>query len=174
MVGWAERRALAKVARFEDLDVWQLARAVTRKIYVLTRKGGFLQDFGLRDQICRAAVSILSNIAEGFERRTDKSMLQFLTFAKGSAGEVRAQLYIALDIGYISQDEFDSVYADIVRIGKMLTNLVQYYRNDMRPYADPPIRRSDHAPIRRSDHPPIRRSDQAPIRPSDERKERMK
>ena len=88
---------MAKVEHFEDLEVWKLARKLTGTIYSLSRSGCFAKDFGFRDQICRAAVSIVSNIAEGFERRSNSQFLQFLAIANGSAGEVRAQLYIALD-----------------------------------------------------------------------------
>lgn len=119
---------MATVERFEDLQAWQLARVVTRKVYAFSRDGAFSRDFGLRDQMRRAAVSILSNIAEGFERHAGKSFHQFLVIANGSTAELRAQLYVALDQGYISQDQFDDCRTDTIRIGKMLTSLMQYLR----------------------------------------------
>ena len=97
---------MATVGHFEELEVWQLARALVGKIYRLAKQGEFAKDFGFRNQICRAAVSIVSNIAEGFERRSGNQFQQFLDIANGSAGEVRAQLYIALDLGYLSRDQF--------------------------------------------------------------------
>ena len=120
---------MAKVEHFEDLEVWKLARQLTGKVYSLSRVGAFAKDFGFRDQICRAAVSIISNIAEGFERRSNSQFLQFLHIANGSAGEVRAQLYIALDLGYITRTQFQDAFDDIVRIGKMLTSLTRHLRS---------------------------------------------
>src|SRR5216684_4253257 len=92
---------------FEDLEVWKEARRLTQRIYQLTKNENFSKDFALRDQIRRAAVSIMSNIAEGFERSGTAEFNQFLATAKGSAGEVRAQLYVALDQGYLEHDFFD-------------------------------------------------------------------
>ncbi len=81
---------------FEEIESWQKARELTRKVYAVSNQGAFTKDFGLRDQIRRASVSIMSNIAEGFERDGNREFLQFLAVAKGSSGEVRAQLYVAL------------------------------------------------------------------------------
>ena len=117
---------MAKVDRFEDLDAWKLARVLTGKVYRLSRDGDFARDFGFRDQICRASVSIVSNIAEGFERNSNRAFQQFLSIAKGSAGEVRAQLYVALDLGYIKQDQFDDMMQSVSRISKMLAKLISY------------------------------------------------
>ena len=119
---------MARIEQFEDLEVWKLARKLTGKIYSLSRAGAFAKDFGFRDQICRAAVSIVSNIAEGFERRSNSQFVQFLAIANGSAGEVRSQLYIALDLGYIAQEQFADVFDDVVCIGKMLTALSRHLR----------------------------------------------
>ena len=120
---------MAKVDRFEDLDAWKLARVLTGKVYRLSRDGGFARDFGFRDQICRASVSIVSNIAEGFERNSNRAFQQFLSIAKGSAGEVRAQLYVALDLGYIEQEQFDDMMQSVSRISKMLAKLISYIAN---------------------------------------------
>jgi len=92
-----------KIKTFEDIESWKKARALTNEIYKITGAGTFARDFGLKDQIRRASVSILSNIAEGFERGGDKEFSQFLAIAKGSCGEVRAQLYIALDQKFTSR-----------------------------------------------------------------------
>ena len=89
---------MAKVKKFEEIQSWKKARSLTQEVYAETLTGPFSRDFGLRDQMRRAAVSILSNIAEGFERGGDKEFLQFLAIAKGSAGELRAQLYVALPL----------------------------------------------------------------------------
>ena len=124
---------MATIAKFEDIDAWKLARALAAKIYSFARTGDFSRDFGFRDQICRAAVSIVSNIAEGFERNSRKSFLQFLSIAKGSAGEVRAQLYVALDLGYISEAQFNETVSDIERISKMLSRLMEYLENNLQP-----------------------------------------
>ena len=97
---------MAKVERFEDLVAWQKAREMTRQIYDVTKHAEFSKDFGLRDQIRRASVSVMSNIAEGFERAGRAEFHQFLVVAKGSCAEVRSQLYVALDAGYIAKDIF--------------------------------------------------------------------
>jgi four helix bundle protein len=99
-----------KIERFEDLIAWQKARELTKQIYLLTRKEPFSRDFGLRDQIQRASVSIMSNLAEGFERGSRSEFHQFIVIAKGSCAEVRSQLYAALDVGYINEVQFDQSY----------------------------------------------------------------
>ena len=121
---------MSKVDQFEDLKAWQLARKLTSKIYRLAKEGEFARDFGFRDQICRAAVSISSNIAEGFERKSDKAFLQFLAIAKGSAGEVRSQLYIALDLCYITQEHFNELNQDISETSRMLSGLIDYLNKE--------------------------------------------
>jgi len=90
-----------KVERFEDLIAWQKARQLTSVIYRITSLSDFARDFGLRDQIRRAAVSVMSNIAEGFDRASRSEFHQFLVIAKASCAEVRSQLYVAQDVGYI-------------------------------------------------------------------------
>ena len=98
-----------KVERFEDLIAWQKARQLTVEIYRITAQGEFARDFGLRDQIRRAAVSVMSNIAEGFDRGSRGEFHQFLVIAKASCAEVRSQLYVALDVGYIVQEIFSNL-----------------------------------------------------------------
>ncbi len=119
---------MAKVERFEDLEVWRHAKLLASTIYRLTNGAAFARDFGLRDQIRRAAVSIVSNIAEGFGRKSNFQFLHFLEIASGSTAEVEAQLYIALDLGYISQSQFDETFEDANRVGQMLTIFMQYLR----------------------------------------------
>jgi four helix bundle protein len=94
---------MATFKRFEEIGAWQKSRELTREIYKITAAGRFGRDYGLRDQIRRASVSIMSNIAEGFERSGSGEFGQFLSTAKGSAGEVRSQLYVALDQEYLPQ-----------------------------------------------------------------------
>ncbi len=116
--------------RFEDLRVWQLARLVTAEIYKVTNQDAFKRDYGLKDQIRRASVSIVSNIAEGNERKSQKEQLQFLNIAKGSAGEVRAQLYVSLDCGYLSDDEFQKLYDEVDHISRQLYKLIESINNN--------------------------------------------
>ena len=118
------------VKRFEDLDVWIDARALNKKIYAITNHAEFGRDFDLRRQIRRASISIMSNIAEVFERNNNNYFIQFLAIAKGSTGEVRAQLYSALDAGYLQEGEFaalrDEAKALGERIGKFIGYLLGY------------------------------------------------
>lgn len=109
--------------RFEDLIAWQKARELTRSIYEATRKNDFARDLGLSGQIQRAAVSIMSNIAEGFERGGHKEFQHFLVIAKGSCAEGRSQLYVAFDIGYLSPDEFDRLMALTEEVGRIIGGL---------------------------------------------------
>lgn len=112
--------------RFEELEVWQKAKELTNLIYRLSASGNFARDFGLRDQMRRAAVSIMSNIAEGFESQTQAIFIQYLARAKGSAGELRAQLYITLEQNYLTQDEFNSAIALAESCSKQLARFIQY------------------------------------------------
>ncbi|OQY13323.1 MAG: four helix bundle protein [Propionibacterium sp. 4572_24] len=97
---------MAKIERFEEILGWQSGRKLCNLVYDLTKKALFSRDFGLRDQMRRAAVSVISNIAEGFESQNNRTFIRYLYIAKASSGEVRSQAYIALDQKYISQDEF--------------------------------------------------------------------
>lgn len=101
---------MATIKRFEEIKAWQEARELARLVYSVTHKGSFARDFGLKDQVQRAAVSVGSNIAEGFARNGNKEFVKFLWIAKGSATEVQSQLYTAKDVGYISDDDFQLVY----------------------------------------------------------------
>ena len=119
---------MAKIKKFEDLVSWTRARSLSKEIYDVTSAKPFLHDFGLKDQIRRAAISILSNIAEGFERGGDKEFLQFLAIAKGSCGEVRAQLYVALDQDYLSEGQFNMLRDHATEISQLLSGLMKYLR----------------------------------------------
>ena len=112
------------IERFEDLLAWQKARALTSKIYAVTRIEQFAKDFGLTDQIRRAAVSIGSNIAEGFERGNNKEFVTFLGIAKGSAGEVSSQLYTAYDAGYLSDAEITELVGLSKDVSKLINGLI--------------------------------------------------
>ncbi len=105
---------MATFKRFEDIQAWQKARRVTRKIYETTAMDRFARDFGLRDQIQRASISIMANIAEGFGRHTDKNFANFLSMAHASVSEVQSHLYVALDLSYISEELFSEVYGLLV------------------------------------------------------------
>jgi four helix bundle protein len=117
---------MATIERFEDIEAWKRARHLTRKVYALSRIGEFSRDFGLKDQMRRASVSSMSNIAEGFERDGTQEFIHFLTMAKGSSGEVRSQLYVALDEGYITQEQFDDLYRDAETVSKMTGAFIAY------------------------------------------------
>jgi four helix bundle protein len=122
-----------RVRKFEELETWKRARELTNRVYQASATSGFSRDFGLKNQIRRAAISILSNIAEGFERGGDKEFLQFLAVAKGSCGEVRAQLYIAVDQGYLSQELFEELSNNVREIGRMISGLMKYLsKSDLR------------------------------------------
>ncbi|OGR04295.1 MAG: four helix bundle protein [Deltaproteobacteria bacterium RIFOXYA12_FULL_61_11] len=119
---------MATIQKFEDVEAWQKARELTNAVYSCSGKDAFAKDFGLRDQIRRAAVSIMSNIAEGFERGGSKEFSQFLAIAKGSAGEVEAQLYVALDQGYINQEQFDSIRSTASSTKKLIAGFMNYLK----------------------------------------------
>ena len=112
-----------KIDQFEDFIAWQKARKLTASIYGVTSEGGFARDFGLKDQIRRAAVSSMSNIAEGFERGRPSEFHQFLSIAKGSCAELRTQLYVALDVGYINLTTFEDLMAQAIDVGQILGGL---------------------------------------------------
>ena len=111
--------------KFENVKVWQQARILTRTIYSLTRGGAFSKDFGLRDQLCRASVSIMPNIAEGYERSSQAEYRQFLVIAKGSTGEVRSLLYVAFDAGYINETTAKDLRTQAFGISGMLAAIIR-------------------------------------------------
>jgi four helix bundle protein len=119
---------MATISRFEDIDGWKMARELTRDIYQITAEGRFARDFGLCNQIRKASVSIMSNIAEGFERDGNREFGNFLSIAKGSAGEVRSQLYVAMDQDYVSAANFEKIYAKADENGRIIGGLMKYLR----------------------------------------------
>lgn len=118
-----------KNGSFEDLIAWQKARVLSRDIYRVTRSAAFSKDYALVDQIRRACISILSNIAEGFERGRRPEFHQFLVVSKGSCGEVRSQLYIALDAGYLDNDTFRNLHKMAHELGKVIGGLALAVRS---------------------------------------------
>jgi four helix bundle protein len=119
---------LATFTDFEEIEAWRKARELTREIYTCSNCGLFSKDYGLRDQIRRASVSLMSNIAEGFERSGTGEFVQFLAMAKGSPGEVRSQLYVALDQNYITTETFDQLLALATTTSRMISGLMDYLR----------------------------------------------
>ena len=117
---------MAKIARFEELLSWQKARELNQLVYQVSKGGTFAKDFELRAQMRSASISILSNIAEGFERGGDREFLQFLSTAKGSCGEVRAQLYAALDQQYLTANEFKEIYNRTVEVSRLISGFMAY------------------------------------------------
>ena len=123
---------MAGFVRFEDISAWQQGRSLVNEVYSLSRSGLFAKDYGLREQMQRAAVSICSNIAEGFERRGNKEFIKFLWIAKGSAAEVASQLYHAKDLGYVTDEQFEKLYADSKKIGATIHRLITSIHNPNR------------------------------------------
>ncbi|MBI1813934.1 MAG: four helix bundle protein [Deltaproteobacteria bacterium] len=119
---------MATIRRFEDIEAWQKARELTRAVYALSAEGRFAKDFALRDQMRRAAISIMSNIAEGFERSGSAEFGQFLAVAKGSTGEVEAQLYVALDQTYVSQEQFDRLSELCQSTKRLIAGFMKYLK----------------------------------------------
>jgi four helix bundle protein len=122
-----------KIEKFEDVIAWQKARALAKEVYTSAKVGLFAKDFGLRDQIQRAAVSTMANVAEGFERGGDKEFIQFLSNSKGSCGEVKSHLYVALDQEYITRARFDQLYENANEVGRLISGFMAYLRkSDLR------------------------------------------
>ena len=124
---------MSGITRFEEIQAWQTARELTNGVYALTKQGDFSRDYGLRDQIRRAAISTLSNIAEGFESRSDVQFINYLGMARPSAGEVRVQLYIALDQKYISSEQFQEAYELADKTSRQIANFIKYLETNPRP-----------------------------------------
>ena len=117
---------MAGITRFDDIESWKTARQLTNIVYDMGNQVGFNRDFGLRDQIRRASVSIMSNIAEGFESRTDIQFINYLGMAKASAGEVRAQLYVVLDQNYIKEEQFKEAFALAQTCSRQIAKFIPY------------------------------------------------
>jgi four helix bundle protein len=114
------------ITRFEEIEAWQTARELTKMIYSLTEEIKFSRDFGLKDQIRRASVSIMSNISEGFESQTQALFIRYSGIAKASAGEVRSQLYISHDLEYISQEQFTKAFAMAEKASRQIARFISY------------------------------------------------
>lgn len=123
---------MSAITRFEEIEAWKTARQLTNMVYALGGQSGFNRDFGLRDQIRRASVSVMSNIAEGFESRTDVQFINFLGMARASAGEVRAQLYVALDQKYVSEEQFKESYVMAEKCARQLAKFITYLETNPR------------------------------------------
>jgi len=119
---------MAKIERFEDIEAWKKARELTKIIYEVTSQGKLATDFSLRDQLRRASVSIMANIAEGFEREGNKEFRQFLAMAKGSVGEVKALLYVAVDAGLTSPEQFQRISALADEASRLLAGFLRYLK----------------------------------------------
>ena len=119
---------MGPIERFEDLEAWKKARSFAKLIHTISGNGDFGRDFALRGQIRRAAISVVSNIAVGFERDGDKEFLQYLYVAKGSCREMRAQLYLAIDCEYITEDEFLQLKVKAIELNRMISGLIKYLK----------------------------------------------
>lgn len=116
------------IEKFEDIEAWKRAREVVKTIYRLSSSGEFSRDYGLKDQIRRSSVSVVSNIAEGFERDGNREFINFLGIAKASCGEARSQLYVALDQDFISVEDFESTYDQLKQTSRMIAGFMSYLR----------------------------------------------
>jgi four helix bundle protein len=121
-----------KIERFEDIQAWEVARRLTGEIYRSAKRKGFEKDFGLRDQIQRAAASIMANIAEGFDGRSTQEFIRFLGYAFRSATEVQSHLYVALDQDYLAKDEFADLYQQAVETKKLINGFIHYLKEAKR------------------------------------------
>ena len=121
-----------KIERFEDIQAWQKARELVTRIYSMTNKGDFAKDYGLKDQLRRASVSVMSNISEGYARQTDKEFAQFLYIALGSAAEVQSLLYTAQDLNYISKEEFDNIYELSSEVARLIAGFIKYLQGSQK------------------------------------------
>ncbi|OOG23588.1 four helix bundle protein [Thioalkalivibrio denitrificans] len=112
--------------RFEELEVWRRARELTARVYMLTRNGALARDTALCRQMCRSAVSVMSNIAEGYERGGNRKLVNFLSMAKGSAGELRSQCYVVEDAGLLDSDQAEQLRRDCLVLSRMLAGFIRY------------------------------------------------
>ncbi len=123
---------MARIERFEEIEAWKQARKLTKAVYRSTRPGSFREDLGLRDQLQRAAVSTMANIAEGFDGGSNREFIKFLGYAFRSATEVQSHLYVALDQDYIMQRDFDSIYDLTVQVKNLVQGFMRYLRTQRR------------------------------------------
>ena len=119
---------MSDIKRFEDLDAWKLGRTLTNRVYAITKDAPAARDYGFTDQLRRAAVSVMRNVAEGFDRGSNKDFAKFLFIARGSVAEVRSLLYVALDQSYITNEEFDECRDLCIRCGQLIWGLIKSLR----------------------------------------------
>jgi len=120
---------MAKISHFEELDIWKDAVKIGVQIYKLTEFGKLKNDFSAKDQLRRAAISISNNIAEGFEYNNNRSFLKFLLYSKGSAGELRSQLYVLKEAGILDKDKFESLRSDLLKLSKSIEGFRKYLKD---------------------------------------------
>jgi four helix bundle protein len=119
---------MALIKRFEDLEVWQASMALCSSVYALSNEESFARDYGFKDQVRRSSVSVPSNIAEGFERDSQRQFIYFLVIVKGSCGELRTQLRIAANLNYISNEEFEKLNNECISVSKQLAGFINYLK----------------------------------------------
>ena len=136
---------MAKIKTFEELVAWQKAEALAELVYMACRSRELSRDFGLRDQMQRAAVSVMSNIAEGFERDSNTEFIHFLSIAKGSLGELRSQLFLAAKLKLIPPSVFGPTDSLAVETGKLITGMITYLRDKIAAATPPPRHRSSRS-----------------------------
>lgn len=122
---------MAKIERFEELEIWKLSIKLAKNIYLISKNDLLSKDFGTKDQIRRASLSISSNIAEGFEYNNNKQFIRFLNYAKGLSGELRSQLYLLKEVGYINDDDFDNLLSKTVELSKKIKSLINYLQTKL-------------------------------------------
>ncbi|MCP5061632.1 MAG: four helix bundle protein [Ignavibacteriae bacterium] len=119
-----------KIKRFEDIESWKLARTLVKDVYSLTSKEPIVKDYGLKDQLRRASVSIMSNISEGFDSGSNRSFIQFVNYSYRSASEVQSLLYVCKDLHYIKNEKFNKMYETISTIKKLIGGFIQFLRSN--------------------------------------------
>lgn len=120
---------MKKIERFEDLEVWKESVEIAKLIYIISENDKIKSDYGMKDQIRRSATSISNNIAEGFEYNSTKNFIKYLKIAKGSAGELRSQLYILFQTGYISEEIYKEIFEQCINISKQLSGFIKYLQS---------------------------------------------
>jgi four helix bundle protein len=128
---------MGQAKQFEDMEVWQAAKQVVIEVYRLAREGALSKDYGFKDQLQRAAVSIMTNIAEGYERGGNRELLQYLHIAKGSAAATRSLVHVAKDLGYLSEDQRAGMLDRLVSVGRQLGGFIRYLEKG--PAPAPPV-----------------------------------
>jgi four helix bundle protein len=129
-----QKNKIMKISRFEDLQCWKEARTIVRQVYRVTSTAEFKKDYGLSGQVQRAAISVMANIAEGFVRRSNKEFIQFLFVAMSSAAEVQNHLYVASDLHYISDVQFNETYSQADKTARIISGLITYLKQNQLSY----------------------------------------